>query len=209
MAYTPTESNRPVYSSASDTLRRMSDSQIENISKKLQEYVALKFWESNWDTYSSGSPTSAAFGSFWMSNTSNYNPSGGDAISKGTLNDTSYTAVQTSNANNDEPISQPNAYAGDDDDSYSDPGNMVAQTNNTYGAWQREYSDYTNFRLTGNIESGLTAGDLNRYWGYVKSNDTTGHLQSEGDAATIRDMIFKNINAVSYTHLTLRTTPYV
>lgn len=194
MAYTPTESNRPVYSSASDTLRRMSDSQIENISKKLQEYIALKFWESNWNSYSSGSPTSAAFGSFWMSSTGSYNPTGGDAISKGTLNDTSYTAVQTSDANNDEPIAQPEAYAGDDDDSYSDPGNMTVQTNDTYGAWQREYSDYTNFRLTGNIESGLTAGDLNRYWGYVKSNDTTGHLQSEGDAATVRDMIFKNIN---------------
>lgn len=195
MAYTPTESNRPVYSSASDTLRRMSDTQIENISKKLQEYIALKYWESNWHTgYSSGSPTEAAFGSFFMSWSGGYNPTGGDAINKGTLYDTSYTAVQTSNANNNEPVAQPNAYAGDDDDSYADPGNMTVQTNITYNAFQREYNDYTNFRLTGNIESGHTAGDLNRYWGYVKSNDSTGHLQSEADAATIRDMIFKNIN---------------
>ena len=195
MAYTPTEANRPVYSSASDTLKRMSDAQIEQISKKLQEYYALKLWESNWDSYSSGSPTGAAFGSIWMNSTDLYNPSGGDALDKGTAYDTSYTAVQTSDANNNEPIAQPDAYAGDDDDSYSDPGNMTVQTNKTFKLFQRVHSDYTNWRLTGNIESGHTAGDLNRYWGYVKSNDTTGHLQSEADAATIRDMIFTNVNA--------------
>ena len=66
--HTSAESNRILYSSASDTLKRMSDSQIENISKKFKNIIALKFWNLI------GTHTQVVLqqlrnytGSFWMS----------------------------------------------------------------------------------------------------------------------------------------------
>ena len=38
MAYTPAEADRILFNSASDAIKRMSDSQIDAVSKKLQEY---------------------------------------------------------------------------------------------------------------------------------------------------------------------------
>lgn len=189
MAYTPTESNRPVYSSASDTLRRMSDSQIENISKKLQEYIALKYWESNWHTgYDHGSPTEAAFGSFFMSWSGGYNPVDGDAINKGTLYDTSYTAVQTSNANNNEPIAQPNAYAGDDDDSFGTPSE--ASFNDTLATAQTFYKEsYDN----ATAPSQPSTSDLNSH-GYLIW-DSSGYVKVESETANILDTVIKLANA--------------
>ena len=42
MAYTPAEADRILFNSASDAIKRMSDSQIDAVSKKLQEYYLIK-----------------------------------------------------------------------------------------------------------------------------------------------------------------------
>ena len=39
------------------------------------------------------------------------------------------------------------------------------------------------------------SSDLNRYYGYVKANATTGFVQAEADAQKVREIIFTNVNS--------------
>ena len=206
MAYTPAEADRILFNSASDAIKRMSDSQIDAVSKKLQEYYALKLYESNWsvtgDSPSTGNTLpEVTYGGVYMAQSNEYSVSGSstDVTNRGSLSDTVWNSQTVSNPNDDDPVSQPNAFAGDDDDSFdsrnftSNPASMTSSTQATYNCFQRTNPDYLSART--NLPSGLSPGDLNRYWGYVKANATTGFVQAEADAQKVREIIFTNVNS--------------
>ena len=95
MAYTPAEADRILFNSASDAIKRMSDSQIDAVSKKLQEYYALKLYESNWsvtgDSPSTGNTLpEVTYGGVYMAQSNEYSVSGSstDVTNRGSLSDT-------------------------------------------------------------------------------------------------------------------------
>lgn len=216
MAYTPAEADRILYNSASDAIKRMSDSQIDAVSKKLQEYYALKLYESNWsvtgDSPSTGNTLpEVTYGGVYMAQSNEYSVSGSstDVTNRGSLSDTVWNSKTISNPDDDDPTNlqsnifgpytQPGSYAGDDDDSFNptnfvgQPASMTSSTQATYNCFQRTNPDYLSARTT--LTSGLSPGDLNRYWGYVKANATTGFVQAEADAQKVREIIFTNVNS--------------
>lgn len=200
------EQSRMAYRSAADALQRMSDSQISAIAKKLQEYFALKLYESDWGSYnaSGGSNTfpTATLGSIdiWTQDRS----SGTDVTKGGTFADSIWATKTASNPDTF-------GYPPNDDDTFTDPGTMDGYTRSGYYLLQKHNPNYSNFRNNGEVMyTGVDSGSEIGYPGewlrqlghcmiHSGQDGTWDHgVRSESGAsglATLKSLLFDTINS--------------
>ena len=214
MAYTYSNSDatsRAIKATGS-ILKRMSDSELENIARKLQEYFAIQIASSNWTLYHSffGGYYGAKIGSIYMSDfdrSTGYNDIRGYKIV-----DTKFNATISSKSNN--------AFDNfaDDDDSFAEPGAiseveydqyyMVQKHNANFGtgaqAGLQSGGDYYNeirnlnssssFSNSSNLLNNYSPSQWIRDFMYA-STDSSGNPHTQGDIGKIAEAIFKMVTA--------------
>jgi len=180
---------RPLrWDTATGALKEMSDSDLA-----LLAYYARYHWAQEHlatytaNAYRDGSATATnGFGAPYRTNSTSATDA--NYTHHGAYNDTRKTPSTLSNADNDEPQSQPNAFAGDDDDSFGVPSE--ASFNDTLATAQTLYKEtYDNATAPSNPST----SDHNSH-GYMIW-DSSGYVKVEYEVANIADTVIKLANA--------------
>ncbi len=184
---------RPLrWDTATGALKEMSDSDLELLAYYTRYHWAqehLATYTSN--AYRDGSAT-ATNGLGAPYRTNNSSATDANYTHYGAYNDTRKTPQTLSNADNDEPISQPNAYAGDDDDSFGTPSE--ASFNDTLSTAQTFYKEVYD---SASAPSNPNTSDLTSK-NYVVW-DSSGYVKIESETANVLDTVIKLANAAMLT----------
>ena len=196
-------------------LKRMSDTELENIAMKLQEYFANTLAQSNYSNFTTfgNSYYTATYGSVFASD---FDRSYYDKNLRGyKFSDTYYPAKQTTKSNNAFDI------FADDDDTFSDPPTLVETTWDDYYLYQKDFADYgRNSEATATLQSGgdyyneirngASESNYNSQSHYIfgqyhpaewvrdflySCTDSSGTPKTQGDFGKIAEAIFKMVNA--------------
>ena len=217
MAYTPSDSSARMLHATGSTLKRMSDSELTHVAKKLQQYFSLRCSQSDhrrFYSYFSGYYSIAQYGSVIMTT---LNRGVVTEIQSYRVDDFRMNATNSSKSNN----SFDNF--GDDDDSFGDPSGLSTQHINSFYLAQRHFANYSNTQPGNNGYTALSAngdkyselrnfnastthsgtitgmwnghqpGDWIKEWGHLTS-DGNDIVRIEGDSARIAEAIFKEVN---------------
>ena len=169
-------------------LKEMSDTELE----QMAYYLRYQWGQDLLGTYTtdcardSGASVNSGFGAPYR--TASTSASTSAFTHYGANADQKKTPQTLNNADNDEPQSQPNAFAGDDDDSFGTPSE--ASFNDTLATVTTYYKEV--YRATLPSQSAPSTGNLNLYsYAYW---DGSGYVKIEGVEANILDTIIKLAN---------------
>ena len=164
-------------------LKEMSDTDLE----QMAYFLRYQWGQDLLGTYTtdcardSGASVNSGFGAPYR--TASTSASTSAFTHYGANADQKKTPQTLNNADNDEPQSQPNAFAGDDDDSFGTPSE--ASFNDTLATVTTYYKEV--YRATLPSQSAPSTGNLNLYsYAYW---DGSGYVKIEGVEANILDTI--------------------
>lgn len=211
VSYTNTDATSRMLKAMSNGLKRMTDSELEVVAHKLQEWFTLKLttadfrsWHSSWVGYYSNAP----YGALIMST---LNRGVTSSVQSFQVTDTRYNATTTSKTQN--------AWDnyGDDDDTFDDPADISIVNQQHYYLSQRHYASYTTSTPGFSGQTLTTNGDyyntirgwngtdsvsvnawspaeMIRDYGHLTAT-TDGTVKIEKDVQKIYEAIFKYVNA--------------
>ena len=213
VSYSNSDATSRMLKVMSNGLKRMTDSELEITAIKLQEYFALRLGYSNFALYS-GPITYAPYGAIIMTS---LNRGGDSSVRSFKVDDTKYNATVSSKSNN--------AFDNfaDDDDTFSDPGNISTSVKQSFYLAQKHFANYGTgtpdfngqplqgggdyYNLIRNWNgiadlsstvtnkwSGMQPAEMIRDYGHLTAT-TSGNVQVEKDVQKIYEAIFKFINA--------------
>tara|TARA_B100001564_G_C20662109_1_gene682049 strand:- start:954 stop:2666 length:1713 start_codon:yes stop_codon:yes gene_type:complete len=172
----------------SNGLRRMTDSELEIVANKLQEWFTMRLTTADFQSYYSsfvGYYSVAPYGAIIMTS---LDRGVEESVQSFGVTDTRYTATVSSKSNN--------AFDnfGDDDDTFSDPAAISITNQQTFYLAQRHYANYTTSTPGFSGQTLQSSGD---YYSNLRNWDGTTNTSFNGfkPAEMIRD--FGHLNATS------------
>ena len=188
VSYSNSDATSRMLKTLSTGLKRMTDSELEIVANKLQEWFTLKLTTADFQSYYSsfvGYYSIAPYGAIIMTS---LDRGVEESVQSFGVTDTRYTATVSSKSNN--------AFDnfGDDDDTFSDPSAISITNQQSYYLAQRHYANYTTSTPGFSGQTLQSSGD---YYNNLRNWDGTTNttFNTFKPAEMIRD--FGHLNATS------------